>query len=190
MTSTAKSIDRFAEDLKPIQQKYVATYIQRLYLELEKIKTIEELDKLPHHLGMFHSKDDTGLDILKRAMYNAMERRDLICDYKDTQLPMKKRGICQDENHYENVEEDIVLTDKERKQFDKINEKHGWVTACSKFDYRFNPTNQELTLVLGYDEDNSKMTEDGAVYVCKTCLEVINDNADGIVECDMESYKI
>lgn len=49
-----------------------------------------------------------------------------------------------------------------------------------------NPNNQNLELMLGYDEDSSKFTDDGSIYVCKTCADSINENADGNVSCDME----
>jgi hypothetical protein len=173
------------EELTPTQHKYIATYIQRLNLEVQKIKSIEELDKIPHQLGMFYLKDDAPLDILKRALYHAMERKDLICTYDDTKNPKNIRGRCSGENHFENVEESIHLTDREQKKFDRINEKKGWDAACGAFIDKFNPK-QKLDLVLGYDDDNAKLIENEPNYICPTCMEELNDNADGMVSCDME----
>jgi len=184
-------LSEFEEDLKPVQQKYVSTYVQRLYLELQKIKTETEIENLPHHLGIFKLKEDNSLDVLKRAMLNAMSRKDLICDFEDTKHPEKFTGRCQDEDHYENREDDLygMLSEKEMEEFYKIKDKNGWHEACEKFDDKINPDNQELKLTLGFDEDNQKLNDTEPTYICDYCYQVLVDNADGIVSCDMDDYE-
>lgn len=178
-----------SDELTQQQCKMIATYIQRISLELKKIKTEKEIEKMPNSLGLFWMNVDTPLDLLNRVVYNAMERKNMICSYDDSKLPHEKIGRCEYENHYENAEEDIALTEEEQDQFDKINEEKGWWEAVHHFDNKFNPKDQKLQLVLDYDDDTHKLFPDRGEYVCEKCMEEIKDNSDGYVACDMEDYE-
>ena len=182
-------MDEFSKPLDEKQNKSIATYIQRLYLELERTKNEKDYEKLPHQLGIFKLKEENSLNVLKRAIRNAMDRKDLICDYDDSKHPSESTGKCQDEEHYENVQENYLLNEEQREVFDKISNKQGWYEACKHFDEILNPENQKLKLTLGYDDDNSKLNDNEPIYICETCMNVLVDNADGMVSCDMDSYE-
>jgi hypothetical protein len=177
------------EELTPVQQKYISTYIQRLYLETQKMSNIEDLEKLPYHIRIINSKNKDALGLLKTVLYHAMERRDLICDINDSKHAQKKIGSCDVETHLEDVAPEIELSKEEKKEFDMINEKDGWYSACMKFINKFNPENQKVSLLLNLDEDNAKLIDDHPIYACERCMEGIMENADGGVTCDMEDYE-
>lgn len=177
------------EDLTPVQQKYIATYIQRMYLELQKMNSIKDLEKLPYHLRVNYDKDTDPLSLAKSILYTAMERRDLICDIDDSRHPKNKIGSCDVETHLEDVAPEISLTKEEKKMFDDINEKDGWYQACMKFINKFNPENQKVSLLLHLDEDNAKLIDDHPMYACERCMEGIMEESEGGVTCDMEDFE-
>lgn len=182
-------IESYEKELTPKQQKYIATYIQRLFLEVNKITDISQMEKLPHHLGMFVNKDDSPLDLMRRIVYQAMSRKDLVCTYDDSNLPEIQAGKCEDENHYDWAND--LLTQQENDEFYSIvnSAKGGYAKARAKFEDKLNPPDQELHLMLNYDEDNHKLDPNHGVYVCKKCEMDAAENADGYVECDMDSYE-
>ena len=159
MTSQVNGLSEYEKELTPKQQKYIATYIQRVYLELQKVNTEKQLDSMPSHLGLFWLKTETPLGLLKHVMSNAMNRKNLICDYKDAELPKSKKGKCESEYH------------------DELSENGK------------NPPNQKLELVLDYDEDSNKFIPNSGNYFCKKCVEDLQENAEGYVSCDMEDYE-
>lgn len=158
---------------------------------MDKVKTLEDFKKIPFQLNLgFAPATEKGIEFLKYVLHIAMERKDLICDFNDSKHPLNKIGRCEEpEFHYERATEEIELTEKEQIVFDNINDKFGWDEACKHFDDKFNPDDQELTLTLGYDEENAKFIDTESYYVCKKCLNEINENSDGSVCCDMDNFE-
>ncbi len=181
------------ENAQIIPNLYILKYLERIKHEIKEPKFswydfVEMCENTPKlDLTYYIHDHDTKLEFLRMILDKAWARKGLICDFDDTQNPKTIIGKCMGENHYENVEEIISLTQDEKIEFDEIYETWGWRSACEKFDYKLNPDNQELELVLGYDEEARKYDDNEPTYVCKICMERLLDDCEyGGVTCDME----
>lgn len=204
-----KEIDKekvkiFKEKIR--DNKYVSTYIRALKEKIKDINNIDDFIRLsdkekqdktwPHEYvdyeiknimdAIFGSNYEVDpIKVIHHLINYAMEREGKICDFRDSVNPDKIMGRCQYENHYENAEDDVELTEEEQVRFDEINEKEGWMEACFAFEDKFNPI-QELTLTLYSDEDTHKFDDGSTEYVCAKCMEELQENNDCEVSCDME----
>lgn len=184
--------------------KYVSTYIRALKLKMENINTLDDLanlqitqrdsksfaDKIPHEIQnifeawSFSAIETDPVKAVNKLIKDALNREGKICDFRDSVLPETKIGRCESDNHYENVEDSVELTDEEQEKFDAINEKDGWDSACIAFDDKYNPPNQTLRKTLYSDDDTAKFNDTHAEYICDTCYEDLDGDCE--VSCDME----
>lgn len=172
-----------------IPKLYQAAYIESINMIVGDVKTIDELKaKTKYHFdyGLSLTVDGNALEAVKAIAFKAHERQDDICDFADSPLPENKIGSCGYEEHYEDIFDRIELNDKERKKFDRLNDKHGYYEACVMMGEKLNPSDQHLTLILEFGSDESKCKKDDGYYVCDSCLEVISENSDGGISCDVE----
>lgn len=171
-----------------IPKLYQYAYVESLHKLLAKFKSV---DKLVENLKYSYSHEkyliekENPLNAVKGILAKAHERQNEICDFEDSTLDQHSMGKCQDENHLEGIDQDI-LTEEESKTFDKINEEKGYIEACDHFIDKFNPEDQALTLILNFNDDETKCIKDDGYYVCDSCLEAIQDNGDGNISCDLE----
>lgn len=192
--NTDESI-QLAETIKKadvIPKLYQYAYVESMYQRLKDVSNLEQLaEKTKYHfdysLDLVKTLNDVkALDAVKALLDKAHERQDEICDFNDSPLPQHKTGLCEFDEHYEDIFDRIELTDKEQKQFEKLNDKYGYTDACVKMDEILNPSNQHLTLVLDFGDDETKVSKDHGYYVCDSCLEYFNENSDGSISCDLE----
>lgn len=174
-------------DADIIPKLYQFAYVESLYKVLSKCKTLDEfVEKFKYSYSneQYYLKEN-GYDAIKLILYKAHERQNEICDFEDSTLPDHKTGRCQDENHNENSDINTILNDEELKTFNEINEEESYDTACEHFEDKFNPE-QELSLILNFGDDESKVIKDDGYYACKDCLDAIADNSEGNIACDLE----
>lgn len=172
-----------------IPKLYQAAYIESVNMILKDVKTSEELKaKIKYHFdyGLELACEGKALEAIKALADKAHQRQDDICDFDDSILPIHTIGQCGYEDHYDDIFDRVELTEKEQKKFNKLEDKHGFNTACEMMTEKLNPKNQHLTLILEYGSDESKCKNNEGYYVCDSCLEVINDNSDGGISCDVE----
>jgi hypothetical protein len=179
---------RILEDADVIPKLYQRAYVESLYQRTKAVKTPHQFEQKVEMSGdsylaylIWHND---ALGAIDHILYKAHERQDEICDFADSTLPSSIIGRCQYDNHNENHEPE--LTEEEQEIWDKISEEEGWDEACKYFEDKINPANQKLTLVLNYNEDETKVSKDDGEYVCESCMEEINDMADGYPTCDLE----
>ena len=135
------------EELSPTQCKYIATYVQRLHKELQDVSDNDDLEAIAEaipKLGLWYIDSKVPRwKFMKRVIDVAYNRKDLICDHKDSRHPQTMTGICQCEYH-----NDGELIDPEVKEKE-----------------------QKLYLVLEPDEDTQKMDDTTPQYWCRNCCD-------------------
>lgn len=175
-----------------IPKLYQAAYVESMYLRLKDVKTLEELKekfKFIDEYCISLTLENKAYDAIKALLQKAHDRQDEICDFADSTLPNTIKGRCQYENHIENNEDTVELTEEEQEKFDKIYEEKGHVEAWEHFEDKINPDNQTLQLILSWGQDETKVSKDDGEYVCDGCMEEIRDNSEGGLSCDMESVE-
>ena len=129
MSELLKSVDtdegrKLSNTLKKadiIPKLYQYAYVESLHKLLAKFKSV---DKLVENLKYSYSHEkyliekENPLNAVKGILAKAHERQNEICDFEDSTLDQHSMGKCQDENHLEGIDQDI-LTEEESKTFDK-----------------------------------------------------------------------
>ena len=172
-----------------IPRLYQAAYVESMYKILSKFKTFEAFEtdiKYSYSDEKFALGRGKSFDAVKFFLNKAHKRQNEVCDFKDATLPENKIGKCNDDNHNENCEDNIKLTEEEQIKFDEINEEEGWNEAWEHFEDKINPDNQKLTLTLNFGQDDTKVLKNDGVYICEKCLEVNAENSEGGITCDLE----
>lgn len=188
---------KILEDYDIIPKLYAYTYFKKVFVELTSLKgdnksiDMDELEQLVdtnEKLQLDFIKSRTEANKLLMFLKTGFERESQFCDFDDSKFHDKtKIGSCQNEDHYENIDEPIIsLTEKEQKEFNEITETNSRYEAMIKFEKNYNPDNQELTAVY-YPNEESHKYRDEPEWICKTC----SDGLDGgdcevSVSCDME----
>lgn len=177
------------KDADLIPKLYQYAYVESVYKVLSKFKNYDDFkNNLKFGFGneKFILETHTPYDAVNAILSKAHERQNEICDFEDSPLPDSKIGRCQDENHYEYCEQNVGLTEDEQEEFEKISEDKGWSQAWDHFKDKINPDNQKLTLILNSNDDETKVIKDDGFYICETCLDVLRDESDGGISCDLE----
>lgn len=152
---------------------------------------IEELKK-HWQLGISYfidtpEKFETAMSFL----YNALERKDMFCDYDDSKAAPTKIGRCENpDDHYEAIDYKpiVPLSEEQQKRFDELCEKENMsvVMDSKEFIEHFNPSNQELVAVHGWDEEAAKLLHREVYYICKHCQKQGENGDGGYPICDTE----
>lgn len=172
-------------DADVIPKLYQRAYVESLYLVMSKCKTVDAFEE-NYNFGYekYILKSDDIYNAVLQILHKAHERQDEVCDFADSPLPETKIGRCEDDDHIENCEGSVELTEEEQELFNKLNEDDD--DPWEHFEDKINPPDQHLTLILDYNDDETKVRKDHGHYVCDTCLDVIIDNSDGAISCDMD----
>ncbi len=173
-----------------IPKLYQYAYVESMFKILSKFDSIKDLDEKMKY-GYSHEKylleKETPFNAVKGFLEKAHDRQNEICDFEDSPLPVNKTGRCDDEDHYENTDYDLSLLSKQdQEKFEEIHDNEGWNEAHDQFIDVFNPNNQKLTLILNFNEDETKCIKDDGWYVCETCLEIVTENSEGSISCDID----
>jgi len=185
-----KTLAEVLKDADVIPKLYQYAYVESMYKILNKFKSTKEfMDSIKYGYSdekYWLEKEKTFTAVLQ-FLSKAHKRQDEICDFQDSILAEKSVGSCQDDDHYENIDPDLsLLNEEQRKKYDEINDSDGWYHANDNFKDIFNPEDQELFLILNYNDDETKVSKSDGYYVCNSCLEVIRDNSEGNISCDMD----
>lgn len=201
-----QSLTSYEDLIKKLQETpiipslYVLTYLKKVndLMDSCKIKNAKrmefDLEKWKKALQMNHELELGAFiettDTLEGAfwlIYHALDRQNKFCDWDDSKAIQTKKGRCEEDNHLENIEEPIVpLTELQQKNFDKISEKHGAYYAKEKYLDNFNPSDQELKVIHGWDEDSAKLIQNEIYYICSACSEALANGDGGMPICDSE----
>lgn len=188
-TNNSEELGDKLEKADIVPKLYQFAYVESLYNILSKCKTLDDFKekfKYSYNDERYTLEKENTFDGIKQILYKAHERQGEICDFADSPLPEHSSGRCQDENHYESIEDKIEFTEEEQEKFDEIKDKEGWNEACEYFNDKTNPDHQKLTLILNFGDDETKVLKDDGYYVCDDCLEVISENSEGNISCDLE----
>lgn len=188
-TKESKELATILKNADVISKLYQYAYVESMYKIFSRFDNLEQLltnlkYSYSHEKYLMEKKD--AFEAVKGILEKAHKRQNEICDFEDSTLDQYSMGMCQDDEHYENAQDSIKLTDEEQKKFSQIAEEKGWSEAWDHFKDKINPDNQKLTLILNFNEDETKCMKEDGYYVCETCLEVITQNSDGGISCDLE----
>jgi len=186
-----RTLAEVLKDADIIPKLYQFAYVESMYKIISKFKSTKELMdniKFGYSDEKYWLEKENSFNAVLQFLRKAHDRQDEICDFQDSLLADKSKGRCQDEDHYENTEPDVMglLNEEEQKKFDEIHDKDGWYDAHEHFKDIFNPNDQDLSLILNFNDDETKVSKDNGYYVCDSCLEVISDNSEGAISCDLE----
>jgi len=180
-----------------IPNMYIATYVRAVCRALDTIKVTQRQDEDGENIeGLSNEVDSLNLDHINYAkttleavkvMFKyALDRQDLICDFDDSRHKRTKIGMCEHENHYDGIDVESLLDEKELEDWERIYEEKGHYEACAHFSKKLNPETQILTIALLLDDENKKYVDTEPSYYCNSCMEQANENIDGYASCDME----
>jgi hypothetical protein len=188
---TGNVSDKALRDFKEVirNNKYVSTYIRALknnfdeievktyddYIRLEdKAKASKNIwsDRPPwilRNLIEYNNITDP-IVVIRNLIKVALEREGKICDFRDSVHSNKIFGVCQSENHLE------LAIDNDRATFNEDTE-----------EYEMSNEIEELELTLYSDDDTAKYNDHSTCYICKMCMEDLQENGDSAeVSCDLE----
>lgn len=175
-----------------IPKLYQRTYVEMLYQKMKNVKTPYQDEQILSSQDVYLSDriwNNDAMGAVFEILSKSHERQNEICDFNDSPLPIEKIGRCEYDNHFENFEGGIELTEEEQEIWEKINEEEGYEEAWNHFIDKINPDNQNLRLILYCNEDETKVLNDFGEYVCESCMEEVIDNCDGGMSCDMETVE-
>jgi len=189
-TEESKQLSEILKNEDIIPKLYQYAYVESMYNLLCKFKSIDEfMEKVKYGYSdeKYWLGKEKPFNAVVQFLTKAHHRQDEICDFQDSILADKSTGRCGDEDHYEKTDADLsILTEDEQKIFDKINDEKGWFEAHEHFIDKFNPDNQELHLILNFNDDETKVSKSDGYYVCGSCLENIQENSEGNISCDLD----
>ena len=188
-TVESVKLAKILKDADIIPKLYQYAYVESMHQILSRYDSFEKFkESNPYNFSHeeYVLEKEPTYDAVKAFLEKAHNRQDEICDFADSTLPNNIVGRCQDDDHYENCEDNVELTEEQQEKFEEINENKGWLEAWDNFIDIINPDDQHLTLILDIGHDETKVMKDKGQYVCETCLEVIRENSDGGLSCDLE----
>jgi hypothetical protein len=175
------------KDFKKIirDNKYVATYIISLKPNLDEIKDFNTLktkltsiddkwDVNPNIRSLFTwnpTENPDAIKILSNLVEHAIARKGKICDFRDSVYPQTIMGVCQGDDHAElYLDAGLPTTGQDEDEEPIIPEMI-----------------EKLEMTLCQDEDTSKFDDHSPTYICKRCMEDLQENREGSeVSCDMD----
>ena len=187
-----RTLAEVLKDADVIPKLYQYAYVESMYKIISKYKSTKEfMDavKFGYSDEKYWLEKENSFNAVLQFLRKAHDRQDEICDFQDSLLAETSKGRCGDEDHYENTDADVygLLNEDQQKIFDKIHDEKGWYDAHKHFKDIFNPDDQDLVLILNFSgDDETKVSKDDGYYVCDTCLDVIRDNSDGSMSCDLD----
>lgn len=195
-TKQSKNLAKILGDVDIIPKLYAYTYFKKVLDVLNDLKVhgnslnmddICEYNNENPKLQLDIFSNVTEIKKLVTFLRNGFDREKQFCDFNDSKFhDQTKIGRCQEENHYEVVDQPLIpLTNEEQKEFDRIAEQHGLYIAQTTFVDNFNPDNQKLTPTFYCDEETQKFKDD-PVWVCEACSDSLSEDCDCMVSCDMD----